>query len=106
MRCIYDILPLSFSKVLAEINQHASDFNIESEILSALLIQPLISDNFNDAQQITDIRMDELRQACRENASDIMFPSVTDAWRFAGLTELLLTLSFVGQSISHFHTTV
>ena len=37
---------LSFSKVLAEINQHASAFNLESEMLSALLIQPLISDNF------------------------------------------------------------
>ena len=76
------------------------------KMLSALLIQPLISDNFNDAQQTTDIRMDELRQACREHASDIMFPSVTDAWRFAGLTELPIALSFVRQSISHFYTTV
>ena len=30
MRCIYDSLPLSFSKVLAEINEHASAFNLEN----------------------------------------------------------------------------
>ena len=72
MKSIYDTLPESFSNVLEEINVSASSFGIPLDTLVALLIQPLVSDNFNDAQQITGMRMDELRQTCREHASDIM----------------------------------
>ncbi|MBC8393695.1 MAG: hypothetical protein H8E17_14155 [Deltaproteobacteria bacterium] len=72
MKSIYDSLPSSFSNVLSEINKHASSFGIQSEILSALLLQPLVSDNFNDAQRITGRRMDDLRQSCREHASGMM----------------------------------
>jgi hypothetical protein len=72
MKSIYDSLPSSFSDVLSQINQQASSFGIDAETLGALLLQPLVSDNFNDAQQITGVRMDDLRQASREHGSDIM----------------------------------
>ena len=68
----YNNLPKTFRQVFSEVIQQAETFSIDAKVLQALLIQPLVSDHFNQAQEITNQRMDDLRQACRKNATPIM----------------------------------
>jgi hypothetical protein len=68
----YNNLPKTFRQVFSEVIQKAETFSIDAKVLQALLIQPLVSDHFNQAQEITNQRMDDLRQACRKNATPIM----------------------------------
>ena len=68
----YNNLPKSFRQVFSEVSQQAETVGIDAKVLQALLIQPLISDHFNEAQEITNHRMDELRTACRKDATKIM----------------------------------
>ena len=68
----YNNLPKTFRQVFSEVIQQAETFSIDAKVLQALLIQPLVSDHFNQAQELTNQRMDYLRQACRKNATQIM----------------------------------
>ena len=65
-------LPKSFRQVFSAVSKQAETFGLDAQVLQALLIQPLVSDHFNQAQEITNQRMDELRQACRKDATKIM----------------------------------
>lgn len=72
MKQKYDNLPKTFSQAFLEVTKEAETFGIDAETLQALLIQPLVSDHFSDAEEITGQRMDTLREACRKNATKIM----------------------------------
>lgn len=68
----YDNLPKTCRQVLSEVSKQAETFGIDANVLQALLIQPLVSEHFNQAPEITNQRMDDLRKACRKNATKIM----------------------------------
>ena len=68
----YNNLPKTFRQVFSEVSKQAETFGIDANVLQALLIQPLVSDHFNEAQEITNQRMDDLRKACQKNATQIM----------------------------------
>ena len=68
----YNNLPKTFRQVFSDVSKQAETFGIDAKVLQALLIQPLVSDHFNEAQEITNQRMDELRQACQKNATKII----------------------------------
>jgi hypothetical protein len=68
----YSNLPETFCQTFLEVTQQAETFGIKADLLQALLIQPIVSDHFNEAQEIINQRMDNLREACRKYSTKIM----------------------------------
>jgi hypothetical protein len=68
----YSTLPESFRQVFSEVLSESEAIGLESDVLLRLLLQPLVSDNFKDAEEKINRRMAHLRIACRKNAGRIM----------------------------------
>ena len=85
----YNNLPQTFCQAFLELTYEAETFGIDADLLQALLIQPLVSDHFSEAQEITNQRMDSLREACLKNATRIM--------RLLSKLSLLLFVDFLSR---------
>ncbi len=68
----YSTLPFSFRQVFSEVLSEGEALGLESDVLLALLLQPLVSAHFKDAEEKIHHRMDRLRAACHKNATKIM----------------------------------
>ncbi len=69
---IYDNLPPSIRQELIGLSTEAESFGISADQLAALLIAPLVSDNFSDAETVAGQRLDSLREAVGKNGTKLM----------------------------------
>ena len=72
MNPAYDKLPESMSQEFFDLFDQAEELGIDPSVLEALLIMPLVSDHFSEAETIACQRLDTLRLALRKNTTPII----------------------------------
>jgi hypothetical protein len=69
---IYNTLPPSMRQELIDLSREAETLGIDWQQFSALLIAPLVSDNFSEAETIAAQRLDTLRETVRKNGTKLI----------------------------------
>lgn len=72
MNATYDTLPETFRQELSTLTKEAYELGIEPTVLEALLLVPVVSDHFAQAERVAGQRLDTLRGALENNATKIM----------------------------------
>ena len=61
----YSTLPVSFRQVFSEVLSESEALGLESDVLLSLLLQPLVSDHFNDAQEkVNSMKSLDIMERC------------------------------------------
>ena len=72
MNGTYDGLPPTFSQELSALLDEASTLGIDPKVLEALLMAPLVSNHIAEAETVAGQRLDTLRTAIEQNATQMM----------------------------------